>query len=143
MEDAVEWAMVGALAPGYFPLIVLTGSDAPFVINVMQDPGDFERYPVAKYGKEYRFVHDPNGPCQIGDDKLSKTAGSLVLTEDGDWHLVTNNKDRRGDMRWLRLATGQVPGEPGSKRIAFGKWDLLIEGLKHGPSESTLLSHPA
>jgi hypothetical protein len=143
MGDAVEWAIVGAKAPGYFPFVVLTGGNSPFVFNLEPDPGDFERYPVAKYGNKYRFVHDPNGPCQIGDDKLSKAAGSLVFTEEGSWHLVVNNKDRRGDMRWLHLATGKVLGEPGSQRVSFGKWDLFIEGLKHGPTESPVLSHPA
>jgi hypothetical protein len=90
--------------------------------------------PVAKYGTKYRFAHDPNGPCQIGDGKLSKAARSLVFTEDGSWHLVVNNKARVGDVRWLQLATGKVLGEPGSHRIAFGKWDLVIEKLKREPS---------
>jgi hypothetical protein len=147
MNGATQWAIVGARDPGYFPLVVLTGDHVPFVTNVKpDDPGDFERYPVAKYGtyeKEYRFVHDPNGPCEIGDDKLSKTAGSLVFTEEGSWHLVVNNKDRRGELKWLHLTTGKVLGERGSHRIAFGKWDLCIQGLKHGPTESTVLSHPA
>jgi hypothetical protein len=61
---------------------------------------------------------------------------------DGRDSYVVNNKDRVGDVRWLHLATGKVLGEPGSRRIAFGKWDLCIQGLKHGPSETTLLSHP-
>jgi hypothetical protein len=95
------------------------------------------------YGTKYRFVHDPNRPCQIGDDKLSKAAGSLVFTEEGSWHLVVNNKDRPIDLKWLHLATGKVLGEPGSHRFAFGKWELCIQGLKHGPSETTVLSHPA
>jgi hypothetical protein len=51
MEDAIEWAIVVALAPGYFPLIVLTGSDAPFVFNIKPDPGDFERYPSREIRK--------------------------------------------------------------------------------------------
>jgi hypothetical protein len=45
-------------------------------------------------------------------------------------------------MRWVHLASGKVLGELGSRKIAFGKWDFLIEGMKHAPSESVLLRHP-
>jgi hypothetical protein len=135
--NAIEWAIVGAPAPGLFPLIFLTGENAPFVVNVQQYPGDFERHPVAKYGTNYRFAHDPSGPCQIGDDRL--TAGSLVLTEDGEWHLIVNGPR---DVSWLHLESGNIMGEPGSRRIAFGNWSLCIEGLKHERSETPLLSYP-
>jgi hypothetical protein len=43
MGNAIECAIVGARDPGYFPLIVLTGDNAPFVRNLEPDPGDFER----------------------------------------------------------------------------------------------------
>jgi hypothetical protein len=140
-DDRTEWAIVGARDPGYSPLIFLTGENAPFVVDAEPERSDFSEHPVAKYGTEYRFVHDPNGPCQIGNDTLSKTVGSLVLTQDGDWHLVVNKYGERG-VRWFELASGKVRGEPGSHRIAFGKWDLCVQGLRHEPREITLLSHP-
>ena len=140
-DRTTAWAIVGAQEPRFFPLIFLTGDNAPFVINVVLDPGDFERYPVAKYGTDYRFVHDPTGPSQIGDDELSRTAGSLVLTEDGEWHLLVNDYNRKGAIRWLHLASGKVVGERGSHKIAFADWSLCIKGLTHEPSEATLLSH--
>jgi hypothetical protein len=141
VQDATEWAIVGARDPGYFPLIFLTGENAPLVLNIEPISGDFATYRVAKYGKDYRFAHDPNGPSQIGDDSLSKSAGSLVLTEDGDWNLVVN-KYRQPGLRWLDLSTGKVLGEAGSHRITFGSWKLFIDGLKPTPSETVLLSHP-
>jgi hypothetical protein len=144
VQDATEWAIVGARDPGYFPLIFLTGDNAPFVINVEPNQGDdFETYPVAKYGtKYYRFVHDPNGPSQIGDGDLSKAAGTHLLTENGDWYLVVNQY-RKAGLRWFDLASGKVRGEPGSHRIAFGNWKLFVDGLKPTPSETELLSHSA
>ena len=64
VDDATEWAIVGARDPGYSPLIFLTGENAPLVINVEPELSDFSEQPVAKYGTEYRFVHDPNGPAR-------------------------------------------------------------------------------
>jgi len=101
VEDATEWAIVGAPDPGYFPLIFLTGDKAPFVVNAAPNPSDFADR-VAKYGTKHRFLHEPGGPCQIGDGKLSKTAGSLVLIEDGHWLLVVNKYREKG-VRWLDL----------------------------------------
>jgi hypothetical protein len=139
--DPTEWAIVGAEDPGYFPLIVLSGDGAPFVLNVSPDPGEFETRAVAKYGTNYRFAFDPMGPCQIGDGTLSKTVGSVVLTDDGDWHLIVNNHMQKG-VRWFHLESGKITGEPGLQRIAFGSWSLFIEGLKQEPSEFTLLEFP-
>jgi hypothetical protein len=56
VDAGTEWAIVGAKDPGYFPLVFLTGEKAPFVLNVLPDPGHFEVYPVAKYGQNYRFA---------------------------------------------------------------------------------------
>jgi hypothetical protein len=140
--STVEWAIVGAQAPGYFPLVLLTGDNAPRVINVASDPGDFARYPVAKYGMSYRLAHDPTGPSQIGDGELFRTAGSLVLTEDGDWHLLVNPEGQSA-IRWLHLGTGKIMGERGSHKMAFGYWNLCIEGLLEEPSETTLLNYSA
>ena len=144
VENATEWAIVGLRRPDYSPLIFLTGDNAPLVYNTAPDPGDFATYPVAKYETKYRFLPDPNGACQIGNSELSRAAGSLVLTQDGDWYLVANQYRQRG-VRWFHLKTGEVLGEAGSHRIAFGEWDLLIEAeeLKHKPSESALLNHPS
>jgi hypothetical protein len=121
VQDATEWAIVGARDPGYFPLILLTGENAPLVYNAGPNPGEFVT--LAKYGTKYRFLHDPNGPCQIGDNGLSKTAGSLVLTENGEWHLIANQY-RQSGIRWFNLASGEVLGDPGSRRIAFEKWGV-------------------
>jgi hypothetical protein len=139
--NGTEWAIVGAQDPGLFPLVLLTGKSAPFVVNVPpNDPGDFETYPVAKYGLDYRFAHDPNGPSEIGDGPLSKTAGSLVLTEAGDWHLIVNQY-RQATVRWFELGSGKIVGDRGIRRIAFSNWDLCFEGLRIEPSETILLSH--
>jgi hypothetical protein len=141
VEGGTEWAIVGARDPGYRPLIFLTGKNAPFAMNIDPVPGNLETYPAAKYGTNYRFVHDPHGPCEIGGDDLSKAAGSLVLTDKGDWHLVVNKYNQAG-LRWFDLKSGNELGDTGSHSIAFANWNLLIEGLKPALSEITLLSRP-
>ena len=139
-EDTVEWAIVGKSAQGFFPLVLLTGEGTPRVINLFPDPGDFARYHVAKYGTRYRFAHDPSGPSQIGEGELFKTAGSLVLTEDGDWHLLVSSEGQ-STLKWLDLATGTIMSERGSHKMAFGYWNLYIEGLLEEPSETTLVNN--
>jgi hypothetical protein len=97
VENGTEWVIVGVRRPGYAPLVFLTGDNAPFVFNMEPDPGDFEKYPGLRFGTKYRFLPDPNGPCQVGVSQLSKTAGSVVLTQDdGDLHLVINQYRQTG-----------------------------------------------
>jgi hypothetical protein len=139
VEDRTEWAIVGAKDPGYFPIIVLTGQSAPFVINVLPIRGDFETYPVAKYGTKYRLAHDPSGQSRIGNSPGA--AGSLVLAGEDDWYLIVN-KFRESGVRWFHLASGKVLGEPGSHRMTFDNWHLCIDGLKAEPSETILISCP-
>ena len=83
VANATVWAIVGATDPGLRPLVFLTGKNAPYVLNVFDDLRELGTYPVAKYGTNYEFVHDPKGPCQIGEGKLHQTAGSLVLSRMG------------------------------------------------------------
>jgi hypothetical protein len=127
-DRGAEWAIVGKKDPGYHPLIFLTGENAPFVLNTEPDMGYFKDYPVAKYGTNYRFVHNPNGPSQIGADELSKTAGSLVFTQAGDWFLVVS-KFRQPGVRWCHLASGAVLGAAGLASDCVQKLDAAVRGI--------------
>jgi len=51
------------------------------------------------------------------------------------------NKYNEEGVRWFELKNGKVFGDTGSHRIAFGKWNLLIEGLEPAPSEAVFLSY--
>jgi hypothetical protein len=67
-------------------------------------------------------------------------AGALVFIEGDGCYLAVKDGSI---VKWLHLATGKVVADRAQQRIAFGKWDLCIEGLKHTPSETTiLLSYP-
>lgn len=140
-NDRTEWAIVAAQARGneYPPLIFLTGANAPLLRNIdSKDPSDFKT--VAKFGTKRRVELDLNGQCQIGNDKLSKTAGSLVITEDGNWRLVVN-KYQQAALRWFDLRSGGELGDTEVARIAFGKWTLFLEGGEREP-EIKILSYP-
>jgi hypothetical protein len=136
VESATDWAIVGVPGPGIFPIVFLTGQDAPCVVNAKSDPVDFETYLAAKYGRDYWLAHDPSGPCQIGDGRLSKIAGTLVLTEKVGWHLLVNDSHHPSRLRWFDLQSGKLTNDLGSNWVAFGNWTLRIR-----PSELVLLSY--
>src|SRR6266849_4842751 len=73
VADSTQWAIVGIKSRGYFPLILLTGENPVTVVNVAPDPGDFERFPVVQFGREYRLLPEVNGKSEIGDTTLSKS----------------------------------------------------------------------
>jgi hypothetical protein len=121
VENGTEWAIVGAKDPRYHPLVFLTGKNAAFVMNIdPEDPGDFAV--VAKFGTNYRIAPDFTGPSQIGDDGLSKTTGSLVLTEKGDRYLVV--RDATG-LRWVELESGKSKRRPGLTQNSFCKVEFV------------------
>ena len=136
IEQNGEWAIVGIRSNNYFPIIVLSGQAAPYIINVIHDgfiDGDFGRYPVLKYGQDYRVVPNHQGRCELGDGTLFKKKGALVLTKAGIYLAAGVNK--QSGVRYLDLQNGNLQGEPGGERAAFEGWTLLVDSLaQSGPS---------
>jgi hypothetical protein len=129
-DRSTEWAIVGKGSRDYFPLIYLTGQNAPFVLNAMIAPFLQER-PIVKYGTAWRLMADHTKTCSIAT--MSKEAGTMLLAGE-DWYLVTNKYNERGQ-RWFHVATGEVQGEPGNHQAEFSGWKLLIDGLKEKETE--------
>jgi hypothetical protein len=140
VAESTQWAIVGVQSRGYFPLILLTGENPVTVVNVAPDPGDFERFPVVKFGREYRLLPEVNGKCEIGDTPLSKSPGSIVFAQK-QWYLVVQKYQEQG-MRWVNVQSGDVQGEPGSDRIAFASWTLWLDGFGAKVSETAVVAFP-
>jgi hypothetical protein len=60
INDDARWAILGEVTNNvYAPLIILSGRNAPFCINVLEQgrlTGDFADYPVADFGTTYTFA---------------------------------------------------------------------------------------
>src|SRR5262249_18363331 len=125
IEESGEWAIVGARERSMFPLVVLTGVDAPYCINLHQNghiEGDFETYAVLKCGTDYEIVPDHTGPCEIGLGQKLKKPGSFVLA-DADRYPIVGARRQKG-MRYFNIATGKLQSEPGGSTAWFAGWTL-------------------
>jgi hypothetical protein len=125
IEDRGEWAIVGAREHSLFPLVVLTGANAPLCINLNQGghiDGDFDTYAVLKYGTDYEVEPDHAGPCEIGAARMLNKPGSLLLAGKDRYLLVrTGNK---AVTRYFDVTTGKLHGEPGGNTAWFAGWAL-------------------
>jgi hypothetical protein len=138
IEESGEWAIVGARERSMFPLVVLTGHDAPYCINLHQNghiDGDFDTYAALKCGADYEIVPDHSGPCEIGVGDKFKRSGSFVLA-DTDRYLVVGGRGQPG-RRYFDVASGKLRGEPGGNTAWFAGWMLWSNLTKpivgHGP----------
>jgi hypothetical protein len=131
----VEWAIVGKKAPGYFPVVYLTGENAPFVLDATNAPFVNGR-PVVKYGKAYRLEGDHRKGVEIAEPK--KQAGRMLLAGE-DWYLVVNKFNEEGQ-RWFHVKSGEVKGEPGDHHAEFEGWTLRVEGVGGRDTEGLLLA---
>jgi hypothetical protein len=125
IEESGEWAIVGARDRPLFPLVVLTGADAPYCINLYQNghiDGDFDTYAVLKCGTDYEIVPDHTGPCEIGVGQKLKRSGSFVLA-DASQYLLVGTRGQKGT-RYFDILTGKLHGEPGGSTAWFAGWTL-------------------
>jgi|SRR5712671_1465220 len=135
-----EWAIVGARDRPIFPLVVLTGADSPYCINLYQNghiDGDFDTYAVLKCGTDYEIVPDHAGPCEIGVGQMFKRAGSLVLA-DTDRYLVVGQRGQQ-PTRYFDIATGKLRGEPGGNTAWYAGWTLWSNLLRPIVDRSPLI----
>jgi hypothetical protein len=125
IEERGEWAIVGARERSFFPLVVLTGTNAPYCINLHQGghiDGDFDRYAVLRFGADYEIEPDHAGPCEIGPAQSLNKPGSFLLAGK-DRYLLARAGNREG-MRYFDIATGKLHGEPGGDTAWFAGWAL-------------------
>jgi hypothetical protein len=115
------FAIVGAKGgQSYQPLVVLSATDAPWVINLLPQgriDGDFDAFQVLAYG-DYAIEPDHSQKCEVGEGGLFTAAGSVVVTEDDRWLTVR----MESHIGYLSLTTGALRSEPGGGRAAFAKW---------------------
>jgi hypothetical protein len=119
--------------------VILNPPAGPRAVN-MQRSGKivegFTEFAPLNYGRQYRFEPDHTGPCEIGQGKLFKTPGSLVLA-DADLYLFTPSENSEG-ASYLDLSTFKLHNEPGGNRAAFGDWTMQYGAVGH---EVLLMGH--
>ena len=134
------WAIAGKKDRAFFPIAVLTGDGAPFVVSAVINGHTidvFDTFPVLNYGKDFELSPDHLVECEIGDGPLLKTKGSFVMADD-DRYLVVG-QHRQAGIRYFHLASGDVRGEPGGMLASFKTWMLRISGLAPNPSSLKLV----
>jgi hypothetical protein len=131
INDDAEGAILGDVTHSlYPPLLILSGKNAPLIINVSESgrrlTGDFVDYPVADFGTRYKFVPEYSGRCQIGFGDLFTKPGTLVFVKDEVALIAREQKQ----VRFFYLTSGTVKGDiPETHRIAYEKSHLIIESL--------------
>jgi hypothetical protein len=143
INESAEWALVGGRGQGVFWLVVLSGPKAFTAINIAPQghiDGDFERYPVIRFGDAYTFVPDLRAGCQIANGDLFSKPGSLVVADSGSYLIVRSENNTRM-LRYVDLSTGAVGAEPGGHRAAFAAWTLHDEATTPHEPRSALIHH--
>ena len=131
-DDGSRFAIVGKRDRNvYFPIAVLSGIDAPFLLSAMingQTLDNFETYPVLNYGREYEIIPGHRGECEIGNGQLLGKKGSYVLAGEEPYLVV--GKYRQQGVRYFNPLTGDAVGEPGGMIAVFKTWSLNMSGLQ-------------
>ncbi|MBN8956876.1 MAG: hypothetical protein J0H17_09920 [Rhizobiales bacterium] len=143
INESVEWALVGGRGQGVSWLVVLSGPKAFTAINMAPQghiDGDFERYPVIRFGEAYTFAPNQRAACQIANGDLFSKPGSLVVSEKGSC-LVVRSENNKSMMRYVDLAFGVVGGEPGGQRAAFAAWTLYDDTTPPHEARDVLIQH--
>jgi hypothetical protein len=131
--NTTDWAIVAESKR----LVLLTGERGPRSISMVRNGGQLLEGLVAhhplNYGRSYTILPTHDGPCDLGQGPLFKTAGALVL-KDTDLLLHAPSEAPEG-AGYLDLTTFKLQGEPGGARAAFGEWTLWYDALPaHQPS---------
>lgn len=124
--DITHWAIVGRRANGLHPIAVLSGENAPFIVNATEHGHTidiFDTFPVLNYGNEFELRPSHEDEMQIGDSPLLRTKGALVIT-DHDKCLVSGIHGQ-SEIRYFSLNTGDVRGKPGGMIATFKIWSLV------------------
>jgi hypothetical protein len=140
IKDVTAWAIVGKRENANLLIGVLTGENAPYVLNVFNDWGSIPEYEnvVAVYGPDYVLTPNHAGPCDIMDGPLFSAKGSVVLAESESF--LTLNFPGRKDAAYLNLETGSFSTGPGGGRAAFKQWTLWHLSIEDEPA--ALIHHP-
>jgi hypothetical protein len=132
-EDAL-WGIVGEKSRDYFPILVLSGPEAPFVVGAVLNGhtiDNFNTHPVVNYSADYEIVPAHAGRCQIGaDSQLRKTKGSLVYA--GEDRLIAAGLYRQEGINYFNLRSGNTQGAPGGLVASFESWWLNVTSLSSG-----------
>jgi hypothetical protein len=134
IEGVTRWAIVAQNSQNFRPVAILSGKDAPFVVNVDNDFGvkpEFEKA-VLGYGRDYTLTPDHAGPCEVVEGPLLGVKGSVILT-DTDFYLGLDFPERGSRPVFLNLMTGKLSGEPGGGRATFKIWTLWHLSLEDTP----------
>ena len=130
-------AIVGKKNPDIFPIVVVTGAEAPFIVTAVlhgHTIDNFESHPVLNYGNKFELSPDHLGECQIGDSRLFSTKGSFVLANNDRYLVVGRHK--QSSTHYFDLSTGEVRSQPGGMLASFKDWTLRISGI--GPDTSSM-----
>jgi hypothetical protein len=145
LGDRTEWAIVGRPSNALFPVLVLTGEDAPRCLNAAADSGGnlklhFQRVPTLSYGHGYTLLPELAGPCDVSDGPLFSAHGALIIVGFGaaqakgpivaaDRRLLRIKFDGGRPFVFFDLNGGHLTGTPDGNldRAAFGKWSLLLD----------------
>lgn len=165
LDDHTEWALVGKPGNGLFPVLVLSGNNAPYCFNAAADQGSnlkiqFLQRALFSYGQSYSLEPDHAGPCHVYSGELFVANGAMVITgpatagntplvvATGGQFLRAQFKDR-AQAYFFDLKNGRLSGEPEGnfKRAAFGKWTLRLHesvtGREDGMSVIEFSASPA
>ena len=152
LGEQTEWGLTGRAGNGLFPVLVLSGEDAPRCFNAAEDPGGnlkihFLRAPTLSYGHAYTLVPDLAGPCDVYEGPLFSAHGALVVT--GPISVGSQGHPLSNARKLLRvkfanrpyvhfdLLTGALRGAPegNQDRAAFGRWVLLLNHEANDPKK--------
>lgn len=143
-EEEAQWGIVGAKLQDYFPVLVLSGPDAPLVVGAMLNGRTidiFDDYPVVNYGVDYSIAPIHTSRCEIGvDSLLRKTKGSLVYA--GEDRLIAAGLYRQEGIKYFELRSGKTQRAPGGHVAAFEGWWLDVPSLSSGKQSFEVLRFP-
>jgi hypothetical protein len=136
-KSGTVWAIVGPHRNGRRMLLMLPLDGAPCCENIMGETdalrAPYDTMAVVSYGTGYTVGRDDAGDCEIGiGGKLIGSHGSLAITAEGDFVCCKNERAPR-QTEYFDLGTGDVRGEPKSRRAVFARWELVLADADGGP----------
>jgi hypothetical protein len=142
LNDRTEWAIVGkSNSRQMLPVLVLTGESAPYFLNVVNEieelRQEYER-PVLSYGHSYTLNPDHIGPCDVNSGPLFELNGVLIVADSARVIRAPFRGEKR--LAYYDIDSGQVGGEPGGARAAFGRWLLRLHQNATGEEEPVLVA---
>jgi hypothetical protein len=127
-----EWAIVGARNAQMFLICVLSGANAPFLLDAAGFVGvkqEFE-YPVLSYGRAYALKPDQAGPCDVNSGPLFGVHGTMIqsdLSSESRLFLCCTFAERSAGKAYYNIGSGHTSVEPGGMKASYGRWALRLD----------------